>query len=207
LKLLLVGKQIRDSDLSVHHRGKRDVANFAENISVRDVLASLEAEFASTTAAIANGEFALWLGSGVSGQAPSLGGLIERAVEFLRQKAIAFLNAAPFNAALERVLSLARQDPATLRHQFDQPFDTWPQRKAIVDELWNQYSDLLDIRIANEADDYILWDAIDIRAAFAYWAARALEGVVGARSSVFIAVTNLDVELRVATTHKQRALS
>jgi len=168
MKLLLVGKQLRDSDLSVHQRGKREVANFAANISVRDVLATLETEFDSITTAIANGEFALWLGSGVSGRAPSLGGLIERAVEFLRQKAIAPPTAAAFTAALERVLSLARQDPATLRHQYDQPFDTWPQKNAIVDELWNQYSDLLDIRIANVADDYILWDAIDIRAAFAH---------------------------------------
>jgi hypothetical protein len=108
------------------------------------------------------------LGSGVSGQAPSLGGLIEHAVEFLRQKAIAPPTAVAFTTALERVLSRARQIPATLRHQYDQPFDTWPQKNAIVDELWNQYSDLLDIRIANEPDDYILWDAIDIRAAFAH---------------------------------------
>src|SRR6185437_10707257 len=71
-------------------------------------------------------------------------------------------------AALERVLSLARQNADALRHQFDQPFDVWPEKKAIVDELWNQYSELLDIGIENEADDFILWDAIDIRAAFAH---------------------------------------
>lgn len=142
--------------------------NAAEQISVRDVLASLEAEFSSISAAVANGEFALWLGSGISGKAPSLGGLIERAVEFLRQKAIDPPPAVAFTAAFERVLSLARQNPDNLRHQFGRPFDTWPEKKAIVDELWNQYSDLLDIRIANEEDDFILWDAIDIRSAFAH---------------------------------------
>ena len=142
--------------------------NVADQISVREVLASLEAEFSSIAAAIANGEFAFWLGSGISGQAPSLGGLIERAVEFIRQKAASPPTTIAFTAALERVLSLARQDADALRHQFDQPIDAWPEKKAIVDELWNQYSELLDIRIANEADDFILWDAIDIRSAFAH---------------------------------------
>jgi hypothetical protein len=143
------------------------VPNVAAQISVRDVLVNLETEFSSIAAAIANGEFAFWLGSGISGQAPSLGGLMERAVEFIRQKATSPPTAIAFTAALERVLSLARQDADALRNQFDQSFDAWPQKKAIVDELWNQYSELLDIRIANEADDFILWDAIDIRSAFA----------------------------------------
>lgn len=142
--------------------------NVAAQISVRDVLASLEAEFSSIAAAIANGEFAFWLGSGISGQAPSLGGLIERAVEFIRQKAASPPTAIAFTAALEQVLSLARQDADALRHQFDQPIDAWPEKKSIVDELWNQYSELLDIRIANEPDDFMLWDAIDIRSAFAH---------------------------------------
>jgi hypothetical protein len=165
---LIIDNQIRDSDLSVHQRGERKVGTFAASVSVRDVLASLEAEFSSTAAAIVNGEFALWLGSGISSQAPSLGGLIERAVEFLRQKAIDPPTASAFTSALEQVLALARQDPAALRHQYSQPFDTWPQKSAIIGELWNKYSDLLDIRISGEADDYILWDAVDIRAAFAH---------------------------------------
>lgn len=144
------------------------MAPHAAHIPVRDVLASLEAEFASVALAVANGEFALWVGSGISRQAPSLGGLIERALEFLRQKAIDPPTSAAFTAALEDAIRLARLDPAALRNQFDQPFDNWAQKQQIVSELWNQYSDLLDIRIAGEADDYMLWDAIDIRAAFAH---------------------------------------
>jgi hypothetical protein len=48
------------------------------------------------------------------------------------------------------------------------------------------------------------WCSVDMRT---YWAARELESVVGGMSVVFIAVTNLGVELRVTTAHKQRALS
>jgi hypothetical protein len=53
----------------------------ANQISVREVLAKFEAEFASVAKAVANGEFALWVGSGISRQAPNLGNLIERAFD------------------------------------------------------------------------------------------------------------------------------
>jgi hypothetical protein len=187
------------------------VPNAAEQISVRDVLASLEAEFSSISAAVANGEFALWLGSGISGKAPSLGGLIERAVEFLRQKTIDPPTAVAFTAAFERVLSLARQNPDNLRHQFGRPFDTWPEKKAIVDELWNQYSDLLDIRIANQEDDFILWDAIDIRSAFAHPSPPAAEhlciGVLIMEGAIrSIASGNWDGFIEAAVTRLSKGL-
>jgi hypothetical protein len=144
------------------------VAPDATDISVHEVLAKFEAEFASVAQAAENGEFALWVGSGISRQAPSLGVLIERALEFLRLKAIDAPTSAAFTPALEEALRLARVDPATLRHQFRVPFGNWPEKKQIVNELWNQYSDLLDIRVAGEESDFILWEAIDIRAAFAH---------------------------------------
>lgn len=139
----------------------------AAQITVREVLEKLEGEFASVAEAAENGEFALWVGSGISRQAPNLGGLIERAVEFLRQKANDPPTSAPFIAALDETIRLARLDPATLRHQFHLPFSNWPEYRQIVSELWNQYSELLDIRIAGQDSDFILWEAIDIRDAFA----------------------------------------
>jgi hypothetical protein len=48
------------------------------------------------------------------------------------------------------------------------PFANWPQKIEIIKALWDQYSELLDIRIPGERADFILWDAIDIRAAFAH---------------------------------------
>ncbi len=139
----------------------------ATHISVQEVLAKFDTDFASTAQAAENGEFALWVGSGISRQAPSLGGLIERAFEFLRQKAIDPATAAEFAPALEDAIKLSGFDPAKLQPQYGTEFATWPEKKEIVERLWNQYSDLLDIRIKNQPSDYILWDAIDIRAAFA----------------------------------------
>ena len=161
----------------------------ADEISVRQVLGKFEAEFATVARAVQNGEFALWIGSGISRNAPDLGDLIARALEFLRVRAIDPATTDIFRAALEKALTLAEMNPAHLSSQFGTPFVEWPERKAITDKLWNKYSRVLDIRIKNEPADFILWEAVDIRSAFADSAPPAathlciailiLEGAVG----------------------------
>lgn len=138
----------------------------ANEIAVREVLAKFEAEFAQVANAIENGEFALWVGSGISGQAPNLGGLIERAFDYMREKAIDAATAAAYLPALEEALGLAEVDPAAVEPQYAQPLALWPQHDAIIDRLWKKYSRVLDIRIAGKDADFVLWDAIDIRKAF-----------------------------------------
>ena len=94
---------------------------------------------------------------------------------------------------MEEALRLAELDPAGLSSQFATPFVDWSERNAIIDKLWNNYSRVLDIRIRDEPTDFILWEAIDIRAAFASPAPPAaehlciailiLEGAVGTIAS------------------------
>jgi hypothetical protein len=144
------------------------VASDATNISVREVLAKFDTDFAPVAQAAENGEFALWVGSGISRQAPNLGDLIEHAFEFLRRKAIDPPTQAAFTLSLDEAVKLAGLDPAKLRLQYTAPFASWAEKGQIVTALWDQYSDLLDIRIVGERGDYILWDAIDIRTAFAH---------------------------------------
>ena len=165
------------------------LAPTADEISVREVLAKFEAEFATIARAVENGEFALWVGSGISSNAPNLGDLIERALEFLRIRAIQAATADIYRPAFERALSLANVVPADLSGQFGKPLSDWPKRDAIIDKLWNKYSRVLDIRINDEPADFILWEAVNIRGAFADAAPPAaahlciailiLEGVVG----------------------------
>jgi hypothetical protein len=140
----------------------------ATDISVREVLEKLDGPFAAMAQALANGAFALWVGSGISRKAPSLGGLIDRAMEFLRVRAIDAATEAIFRLAFEEALQLARVAPDDARAHFATPFENWPHRDAICNELWNKYSRLLDIRIRGEAADFILWEAVNIRAAFAH---------------------------------------
>lgn len=151
------------------------VVRNANNISIREVLLKYEAEFAEMALAMENGEYALWVGSGISRKAPNLGNLIERALEFLRVRAIESATEENYLPALRKTLELAKIDPASLSGQFGTPLAEWPQRETIINELWNNYSRVLDTRIKEEPTDFILWDAIDIREAFAHPAEPAAE--------------------------------
>lgn len=138
----------------------------AAQITVEEVLAKFGAEFEAVATAVGNGEFALWVGSGISRQAPNLGDLIERAFDHLREGAIDPARNAEFQPAFETMLELAEVDPTAVEMQLNQPLATWPERDAIRGRLWNKYSRVLDIRVPGKPADYILWEAIDIRRAF-----------------------------------------
>jgi hypothetical protein len=138
----------------------------ANEISVREVLAKFEAEFASVANAVENGEFALWLGSGISQQAPNLGNLIERAFDYIRERAVDPATAGAYLPALEEALALAEIDSTNVRMHYAQRLAAWPEYPAIINRLWTKYSRVLDIRIAGTDPDFVLWTAIDIRQAF-----------------------------------------
>jgi len=144
------------------------LAPSATDITVRQVLAKLDGEFASTAKAVENGEFALWIGSGISRRAPSLGGLIAAAIEYIRACTANPAIAADYLPALDEALRFAGLDRAKIGSDLHRPFDEWALRKQIVDTLWNSYSRILDIRIPDEPSDFILWNAIDIRRQFAH---------------------------------------
>ena len=143
------------------------LAPTATQVSVRQVLEKFDTDFADMVKAVENGEFALWLGAGISRKAPCLGNLIETALEHLRVRAIDPATSAIYRPALEEALTLAGVAPADVEMQFPNPFAAWPERQQIIEALWNRYSRVLDIRIHSEQSDYILWSAVDIRAAFA----------------------------------------
>jgi len=147
----------------------------ADQISVREVLAKFDAEFAPMAQAVENGEFALWIGSGISRQAPNLGNLIERAFNYIREQAIDPTTAAAYLPALEEALNLAEIESTAVQAQYGQPLAAWPEHDAIIHRLWTKYSRVLDIRIPGTDADFILWEAIDIRQAFENPAAPAAE--------------------------------
>lgn len=138
----------------------------ATQISVREVLSKFDADFKSVANAFENGEFALWVGSGISRRAPNLGNLIERAFDYIRERAVDPATAGAYLPALEEALGLAEINPASVLPQYGQPLAAWPEHAAVIDRLWTRYSRVLDIRIPGTSPDFILWDAIDIRQAF-----------------------------------------
>lgn len=97
--------------------------------------------------------------------AMSLGGIITRAIEYLRQRAIDPATQATFEPAFRAALKLSELGAGVAEPHFHDAFTAWPDdiREKIVSVLCNQYSKLLDIRIKHERDDYLLWNAVDIR--------------------------------------------
>lgn len=142
------------------------LAPSATAVTVKQVLGRLDGDFASTAKAVENGEFALWVGSGISRKAPSLGGLISAAMEYLRARATDPATEADYMPALDEALQLAGTDRAAIGADLRSAFTTWGARNAIVDALWNGYSRVLDIRVGGEPSDFLLWTAIDIRRQF-----------------------------------------
>lgn len=140
----------------------------ATSVSVRQVLSLLRSDFAPMAVALENGEFALWIGAGLSRSAPSLGHLLHRAVEAIRQRAVDPPTSAVFKPVLLQMLTLAGKNEAECEPHFGEPFGSWPMSGEIIDGLWNRYSRVLDIRVPGQPDDFVLWEAIDVRDAFAH---------------------------------------
>lgn len=142
------------------------LAPSATDISVSQVLAKLDGEYASTARAVENGEFALWVGSGISRKAPSIGDLIAAAMEYIRARAVDPATAAVFMPPLDEALQLAGKDRAAVAADLDAPFEAWALRAEIIAALWDRYSRVLDIRVPGQASDFVLWNAVDIRRQF-----------------------------------------
>jgi len=147
----------------------------ATEITVRQVLEKFDGDFAAVAAAVANGEFALWTGSGISRKAPSLGDLVEKAFDKIREGVVDPATRPAYLKGLHDALKLAEIDPATVEARYGEPLALWPEHDAIVKKLWDNYSRVLDIRISKTKTDFVLWDLIDICKAFEHPAPPAAE--------------------------------
>src|SRR5712691_7877693 len=130
----------------------------AATITVRQVLNLLDNEFAAMAAAAGRRGFALWIGSGISlGRAPSVGMMLERAVEHLRQNIEPGNPGCRFKRALSEALGMSNlSDAERAAIPLGDPVDSWPQKGALIRSLWASYASVLDIRVEGEADDYML---------------------------------------------------
>jgi hypothetical protein len=143
----------------------------AATISVSETVALLDSPFQSVAEGVARGRYAFWLGSGISrSRVPDLWSLVRRVVEFLQAAVAAGDPGGRFRAALDEAIGLVRLTPdERARVDLSLPIAQWPEsdRSRVLDALVNNYSRLLDIRVAGERQDYLLWDAIDVRASYA----------------------------------------
>lgn len=145
------------------------LAPSASKISIRQTLDILDGPFRPVAVGVAEDRYAFWLGSGISfGKVDGLKKIIPRVLEFLRQKIDRTNANCAFAGALTRALNLAGlSDEEWTRVDTEVAVAAWPDQAAIVGRLTNNYARLLEITVAGQPEDYLLWEGVGVAATFA----------------------------------------
>lgn len=145
-----------------------DPAPTAFDRTILQTLELLDGQFAGLAKAFVRGEYALWLGSGISRErVAALNGVLSKIIEFLRQRATAD-ETCPYKLALDQIVELAEpSDADRVGIAYDVDSANWPTRSILLKRLAGRYSAVLSISIADQNADFLLWDAADFRTTFA----------------------------------------
>ena len=93
--------------------------------------------------------------------------MLERALEHLRQNIEPGIAGCRFKRALDEALGMSNLSGAERAAiPLGDPVDSWPQKGSLIHSLWDFYASVLDIRVEGKADDYMLWNAVDVRTMF-----------------------------------------
>lgn len=133
--------------------------------TVPAVLARFDTTFSEFAAAFEDGQYVLWLGSGISrDRVPNVGELLERVLEHLRSNIVMDDKACVYRTALSEVLSLAGLMGDELASiEFTMAVEAWPLRERIVGTLITNYSRVLDVLVGDDnPDDYLVWTGLDV---------------------------------------------
>jgi SIR2-like domain len=152
----------------------------AATISLKETLDLLDGPFHDVSQGVVEGQYALWLGSGISrDRVVGLDGVLGKLIEFLRGNAKAERDCV-HRRALEKVLAMAApsaEERAAI--DFSQPAVNWPCLPNLLSRLWNQYADVLSIEVGTQRLDYLLWVGLDFTHTFAKQDADAEHLAVG----------------------------
>lgn len=140
----------------------------AHQISIAETLELLDTRFAEVARGVAQREYALWLGSGISlNRVVGVKGVIERVLEYLRERRDPHEPDCRFDAALTEILrELTDAERAGI--DLGQPVIDWGTRDDVLNRLAAHYSQVLDVRLEGEdAEDFLLWVGVDVPNTFA----------------------------------------
>ncbi|QEQ73822.1 SIR2 family protein [Xanthomonas citri] len=140
----------------------------AGTISVKETLDLLDGAFAGVSKGICQGEYAFWLGSGISRErVVDLNGVLAKLLDFLSGKATAAADCA-FKKAFDTIIDMAKlSDDERKEIDLAKPVKDWPCAELLLARLWNQYSKVLAVEIPKESSDYLLWVGLDFPHTFA----------------------------------------
>jgi len=131
---------------------------------VDETLELLEGRFTGLAQGVADGAYALWLGSGISrDRLPGLDELIVKVLVFLHDRSDAENSECPYSKALEEAVDLAKlRSHERDELDLDQNPTEWPHLNIVVDGLTDKYQELLAIEINGELADYLIWEGVDV---------------------------------------------
>ncbi|WP_209448143.1 SIR2 family protein [Rhodococcus qingshengii] len=133
------------------------------------VLERFGSSFSEFAAAFDEGQYVLWLGSGISRyRVPNVYRLLERVVEHLRSNIDDLDPDCAYLEAIDDVLRLVGLKPEELESiDFSIAVEAWPLRERIVSALVTKYSQVLDVPIGdNTPEDYLVWTGLDVAATY-----------------------------------------
>ena len=133
-----------------------------------EVLDTLDSEFTEFAAAVARGEYVLWLGSGLSRSVvPDVKSLLRKIFSFLQRKIDPENDGCAYRRALLEILTIAGTSvEARSALDMKKPFEQWFRADEFVDRLTDKYSTVLDVSVEGEDEDYLLWVAVDVRTTY-----------------------------------------
>ncbi|MFJ2620149.1 SIR2 family protein [Glutamicibacter sp. NPDC087344] len=129
------------------------------------VLERFGSTFSDFSSAFNEGQYALWLGSGISRErVPNVYTFIERIVEHLRSNIVDEDTDCAYRTALNDVLSLAGLNREELESlDFSIEVEKWPLRNRIAATLVTNYARVLDVHVGDENPaDYLVWTGLDV---------------------------------------------
>lgn len=132
--------------------------------TVSGVLARFSHEFSSFASSFEDGEYVLWLGSGISREVvPNVEDLLGRVLEMLRTNIDHANPACPYLTALKEALGLSNISQDIFHTiDFDATVTSWPARDDIVRGLTSRYAEVLDIPVSGQPSDYLVWSGLDV---------------------------------------------
>lgn len=137
----------------------------AATISVAEVCNLFDASFAPVIEGMTQGLYVLWVGSGVSRErVDSLTKVLLKIIEYLHSKIDTGKSDCPYRKALVEILmatGLTQSEQAAI--DITQPPASWPGIDDLLNRMALTYAKVLSVSVEGESDDYLLWNAADVR--------------------------------------------
>ena len=136
----------------------------ALDISIVQTLALLDGDFAEFAAGVANDQYAVWLGAGISlAKMPGLESVAAAVLEHLRGRIDTADANCRFRRSLDRIINLTGLTAEDWKAiDYSRPVQEWRDYRRVCKALTGVYARMLDQHPQGEKPDYLVWDGVDV---------------------------------------------